>query len=198
MARPRIAVWKFASCDGCQLSMLDLEEELLDIVGAIEIAYFPEASREYQDGPYDVSLVEGSVTTPHDEERIQQIREESGIVITITPTYSGCPAMQTMREDIVTALESAGIERFEVRERLSPAWSSDWISPEGREKLVAFGIAAPAPCAACANPSTNVPVPCPHCGSIQTRLTAEFGSTACKALYQCQGCQEPFDYFKPI
>lgn len=83
MSRPKIAVWKFASCDGCQLSILDLENELLAITEAIEIAYFPEASRLMQPGPYDVSLVEGSVTTPHDLERIQEIREESGIVISI-------------------------------------------------------------------------------------------------------------------
>ena len=81
--KPRLAVWKFASCDGCQLSLLDVEEHLLDIAGAVEIAYFPEASREYQPGPYDVSLVEGSITTAHDRDRIHQIRADSDQLITI-------------------------------------------------------------------------------------------------------------------
>ncbi|MGD2102102.1 MAG: oxidoreductase [Acidimicrobiia bacterium] len=83
MSRPKLAVWKFASCDGCQLSLLDCEEELLAIAGAIEIAYFPEATRAVVDGPYDVSLVEGSITTPHDAERIQSVREASGSLVTI-------------------------------------------------------------------------------------------------------------------
>ena len=81
--QPRLAVWKFASCDGCQLSILDCEEELLDIAGAIDIAYFPEASRAYGKGPYDVSLVEGSITTPHDAERIHQVRRQSRMLIAI-------------------------------------------------------------------------------------------------------------------
>ncbi|NND02193.1 MAG: oxidoreductase [Acidimicrobiia bacterium] len=83
MSKPKLAVWKFASCDGCQLSLLDCEDELLDIVGAVEIAYFPEATRAELPGPYDVSLVEGSVTTPHDAARIQEIRRNSATLITI-------------------------------------------------------------------------------------------------------------------
>ncbi len=120
------------------------------------------------------------------------------LMVTITPTYSGCPAMQTMREDIETALQQAGIESFQVRENLSPAWSSDWISPEGRGKLTAYGIAAPKSCDSCQGLALDSEVHCPHCGSDNTRLTSEFGSTACKALFQCQACLEPFDYFKPI
>lgn len=120
------------------------------------------------------------------------------LTVTITPTYSGCPAMQTMREDIESALRQSGIESFEVRESLSPAWSSDWISPEGRGKLTAYGIAAPKSCASCDNAALDSDVRCPHCGSADTRMTSEFGSTACKALFQCQACLEPFDYFKPI
>jgi len=81
--RPKLAVWKFASCDGCQLSLLDCEDELLEIAGAINIAYFPEASRNYQKGPYDISLVEGSITTPHDAARIQKVRRQSKYLITI-------------------------------------------------------------------------------------------------------------------
>lgn len=83
MTKPKLAVWKFASCDGCQLTLLDCEDQLLDVVGAIDIAYFPEATRAVVDGPYDVSLVEGSVTTPHDAQRIQEIRSISATLITI-------------------------------------------------------------------------------------------------------------------
>jgi sulfhydrogenase subunit delta len=83
MSRPKLAVWKFASCDGCQLSLLDCEDELLAVAGAIEIAYFPEATRAVVEGPYDVSLVEGSITTPHDAERIHEVREVSGSLVTI-------------------------------------------------------------------------------------------------------------------
>ncbi len=82
-AKPRIAVWKFSSCDGCQLSLLELEDELLDIVGAVEVAFFPEASRAYGKPPYDISLVEGSVTTPHEAEVVQQVRKDSAVVVAI-------------------------------------------------------------------------------------------------------------------
>jgi len=126
--------------------------------------------------------------------------EKSGdkLRVTITPTYSGCPAMQTMRDDIESVLRQSSVEGFEVRESLSPAWSSDWISPEGRSKLVEYGIAAPKPCASCEGATLDGEIHCPHCGSANTRMTSEFGSTACKALFQCQACLEPFDYFKPI
>ena len=125
-------------------------------------------------------------------------QNDTGLVVTVTPTYSGCPAMQTMREDIETALRNAGIESFELRENLSPAWSSDWISPEGRDKLSSYGIAPPRDCASCESAPLDADIACPHCGSTDTRLTSEFGSTACKALLQCRDCREPFDYFKPI
>jgi len=126
--------------------------------------------------------------------------EQSGgrLLVTITPTYSGCPAMQTMRDDIEAVLRQSGIAAFEVRESLSPAWSSDWISPEGRSKLTAYGIAAPRACTGCRGQPLDAEIQCPHCGSSETRMTSEFGSTACKALFQCQVCLEPFDYFKPI
>jgi ring-1,2-phenylacetyl-CoA epoxidase subunit PaaD len=130
---------------------------------------------------------------------LTDIEQQDGqLVVTVTPTYSGCPAMQTMREDIEAALRQSGIESFAVRETLSPAWSSDWISPEGRGKLTAYGIAAPKSCDSCQGVALDDEVHCPHCGSSDTRLTSEFGSTACKALFQCQACLEPFDYFKPI
>ncbi len=98
--KPKIAVWKFASCDGCQLSLLDCEDELLDLVGEVEIAYFPEASRAYIKGPYDISLVEGSITTSHDAERIHQVRRQSGVVITIgaCATSGGIQALRNFAD----------------------------------------------------------------------------------------------------
>ncbi len=99
-SKPKLAVWKFASCDGCQLSMLDLEDELLAITGAIEIAYFPEATRSVVEGPYDLSLVEGSITTPHDAERIQQIRADSARLVTIgaCATAGGIQSLRNFRD----------------------------------------------------------------------------------------------------
>jgi ring-1,2-phenylacetyl-CoA epoxidase subunit PaaD len=134
-----------------------------------------------------------------------------GLQVTITPTYSGCPAMDQMQDDIVLALRQAGLQG-EVITRLAPAWSSDWITDVAREKLRAYGIAPPqarhcidaatapqskviqlAPRRAAPTPV----VPCPQCGSEDTTETSHFGSTACKALYRCLACREPFDYFKP-
>jgi len=109
-----------------------------------------------------------------------------GIQVIITPTYSGCPAMDVMRSDVDAALRAAGFENFSINTRLAPAWSTDMMSPEGRDKLRDYGIAPPADNS------------CPHCGSSNTRNVSEFGSTACKALYQCRDCNEPFDYFKKI
>lgn len=98
--KPKLAVWKFASCDGCQLSLLDCEKELLDVAGAVEIAYFPEATRSVQAGPYDVSLVEGSITTPHDAERIHGIRRDSKFLVTIgaCATAGGIQALRNFRK----------------------------------------------------------------------------------------------------
>lgn len=98
--KPKIAVWKFASCDGCQLSLLDCEDELLAVAGAIDIAYFPEATRAVMKGPYDVSLVEGSVTTPHDAERLHQVRRQSRMLITIgaCATAGGIQALRNFRD----------------------------------------------------------------------------------------------------
>lgn len=100
MSKPNLAVWKFASCDGCQLSLLDAEEELLDVVGAIDVAYFPEASRDYQPGPYTVSLIEGSVTTPEEAERVHLIRESSTLVITLgaCATSGGIQALRNLAD----------------------------------------------------------------------------------------------------
>jgi len=121
--------------------------------------------------------------------------ENDSITVTITPTYAGCPAMDTMRADIETTLAEAGYEQVTVQQSLSPAWTTDWMSEAGREKLRAYGIAPPAK-TTCGQATDTIE--CPQCKSGDVKLISEFGSTACKALYQCQDCREPFDYFKCI
>lgn len=109
------------------------------------------------------------------------------VVVTITPTYSGCPAMSQIEDDIADALRREGVGSFEVRVTHNPAWTTDWISDEGHRKLVEFGIAPP----------TGVSeVLCPRCQADNPKMVARFGSTACKALMVCSSCREPFDYFK--
>jgi ring-1,2-phenylacetyl-CoA epoxidase subunit PaaD len=118
-------------------------------------------------------------------------------LITITPTYSGCPAMKTMEEDILSKLKEKGISSAKVELVLAPAWSTDWLSENGRIKLREYGIAPPEhevdKSVLFAEPTV---VPCPKCHSRNTRMVSQFGSTACKAFYQCNDCQEPYDYFK--
>jgi ring-1,2-phenylacetyl-CoA epoxidase subunit PaaD len=126
--------------------------------------------------------------------------------VVITPTYSGCPAMGQIEDDVVAALREAGLPGRVVTQ-LSPAWTTDWMSETAKEKLRAYGIAPPQCGSQPVPPSgvlrfsrhaaKTVDVPCPQCGSHNTTATAPFGSTACKALYKCLDCQEPFDYFKP-
>jgi len=119
--------------------------------------------------------------------------------ITITPTYSGCPAMDMISANIRMELLAAGYDSVDVIFSLSPAWTTDWMSEDGKQKLRACGIAPPnARAQVCDNKlfSANEAIACPQCGSYQTRLISEFGSTACKSLYQCNSCHEPFDYFK--
>ncbi|MEV0388880.1 1,2-phenylacetyl-CoA epoxidase subunit PaaD [Nonomuraea sp. NPDC050643] len=126
------------------------------------------------------------------------------VVAWITPTYTGCPAMATMRDDLVHRLNDAGFPRVEVRVVLDPPWSSDWISERGRAALRAAGLSAPGPARRASGPVALTLGPprrapdCPRCGSAATRLTSEFGATACKALYTCTGCLEPFEHVKEI
>jgi ring-1,2-phenylacetyl-CoA epoxidase subunit PaaD len=115
--------------------------------------------------------------------------EEGRVVVTITPTYSGCPAMRQITDDISRALESVGIDDAEVRVTFQPAWTTEWITPDGRRKLDEFGIAPP---------TSEHEVLCPRCREGAPRLVARFGSTACKALMVCSACGEPFDWFKPL
>jgi ring-1,2-phenylacetyl-CoA epoxidase subunit PaaD len=118
------------------------------------------------------------------------------VEIDITPTYSGCPAMRAIEQDLAAALRAAGIEKFRIATVLSPAWTTDWLSAEGRRKLAEYGIAPPAGNASRRALFGADRVACPRCGSSNTERLAEFGSTACKALYRCRACAEPFDYFK--
>lgn len=136
------------------------------------------------------------VLTLQDLGVLRDISVENGkIKVTITPTYAGCPAMNTMRADIEATLAEAGFEQVTVQQSLSPAWTTDWMSENGREKLRAYGIAPPAN-TTCSQAAGKIE--CPLCRSGDVKLISEFGSTACKALYQCRDCREPFDYFKCI
>ena len=129
------------------------------------------------------------------------------LVVTLTPTYSGCPATEMIIADIARALASAGFENHRLEIKLSPAWTTDWIAPEARARLAGFGIAPPGSRAsppvqaidasALRRRAATVDVPCPRCGSTRTRELSRFGSTPCKAQYRCEDCLEPFDYFKP-
>lgn len=120
--------------------------------------------------------------------------------VLLTPTYTGCPATEQITQDVTAAVEAAGY-RAEVRMVMSPAWTTDWITPRGRERLLAAGIAPPPP-APDPNDLTAIavdpPVACPRCGSRRTRLISRFGGTACKASYVCTACSEPFEYFKAL
>ena len=129
------------------------------------------------------------------------------LIVTLTPTYSGCPATEMIIADVGRALSSAGFAKHRVEIRLSPAWTTDWIAPEARAQLARYGIAPPgahsAPAvqtidaSALQRRSRTVEVPCPRCGSMRTRELSRFGSTPCKAQFRCDECLEPFDYFKP-
>jgi ring-1,2-phenylacetyl-CoA epoxidase subunit PaaD len=160
-------------------------------------------------------------TVPDPEIPVVSIRElgilrdvrraaDGRIEVVITPTYSGCPAMSQIAEDVAHALDIAELAPYRIETTLTPAWTTDWITDAAREKLRAYGIAPPTgncgsgatPGPAAEQPITFMPklLPapaCPHCGSKHTERLAQFGSTACKALYRCIDCREPFDYFKP-
>jgi len=124
--------------------------------------------------------------------------DQGRVHVQITPTYSGCPAMETIRTDLVDVLTRAGYLHVDVEFVLAPAWTTDWLTDEARRKLVAYGIAPPAP----RDPGSPVPltlgVRCPQCGSADTRESSRFGSTACKSLWVCRACREPFDHFKSL
>ncbi|MEP7282908.1 MAG: 1,2-phenylacetyl-CoA epoxidase subunit PaaD [Rubrivivax sp.] len=129
---------------------------------------------------------------------------DDGIEVVLTPTYSGCPATEVIERSVIDALDAAGLGPARVTMQRAPAWTTDWISADGRRKLREYGIAPPGP----VDPAQGVPVrlmrrrpvavDCPHCGSAHTEQLSAFGATACKALYRCLDCRDPFEHFKPI
>ena len=156
------------------------------------------ASKEILAAMESVSDPEIPVLTVMDLGVVRRVQESNGVIeVDLTPTYSGCPAMDTMAADITAALNKIG---YEVKMKLvmSPAWSTDWISDEGRRKLEEYGVAAPL------SEELDLQallggeriVKCTNCKSTNTKMISQFGSTACKALFQCEDCLEPFDYFK--
>lgn len=134
--------------------------------------------------------------------------DDETLVVTVTPTYSGCPATSIINLDIEMALRDRGVENIRLERQLSPPWTTDWISQEGREKLRDYGIAPPIDGTAAdgvvagriarMTGATNLVIACPRCGSTNTSKVSQFGSTPCKASYRCSDCLEPFDYFKCI
>jgi ring-1,2-phenylacetyl-CoA epoxidase subunit PaaD len=154
----------------------------------------------------EVRRVAGSVTDPELPPltladlgivRDVSLRDDGGVVVDLTPTYSGCPAMEMIAGDVRDALARAGWRQVEVRMQLAPAWSSDDITEEGREKLQALGVSPPRRCQPGAQP-VEISVPCVRCGSRDTELVSRFSSTPCKALYRCRACAEPFEHFKAL
>jgi ring-1,2-phenylacetyl-CoA epoxidase subunit PaaD len=130
--------------------------------------------------------------------RAVEVAEDGSVEVTITPTYSGCPAMDVIGVDVDLALARAGIDKARIRHVLSPAWTTDWMSEEGRAKLLAYGIAPPAAKSSRRALFGDDAAACPRCGSERTEKISEFGSTACKSLWRCLSCREPFDHFKCI
>lgn len=136
--------------------------------------------------------------------RSVELSSDGTLHVVLTPTYSGCPATEMIERSVIETLDAAGLGPVRVTLRRAPAWTTDWISDDGRRKLREYGIAPPAHAASKTVPIRIIrgalsPAPaCPHCGSAHTEQISAFGSTACKALWRCRACGEPFDYFKPI
>jgi ring-1,2-phenylacetyl-CoA epoxidase subunit PaaD len=152
--------------------------------------------------PWDVAAgvldPEVPVLTIADLGILREVEETAaGVVVRITPTYSGCPAMDAIRDDVLAAFARTGRDDVRVEFVLAPAWTTDWMSDEGKRKLHEFGIVPPQPRGARAV-SLTLTLRCPQCGSPDTRELSRFGSTACKSLWVCNACREPFDHFKAI
>ena len=160
-------------------TMLTLEQTVWDIAATVADPEIPVLTIE------DLGVL-----------RAVNIDNDGAITVTVTPTYSGCPAMDAIRDDIITALAVQGHSNVRVNLVLSPAWTTDWMSAAGKAKLEEYGIAPPTGKAAAGKVSIGLSVKCPQCSSLNTRELTRFGSTSCKALYVCQDCREPFDYFK--
>lgn len=129
-----------------------------------------------------------------------EVRDDGTAVVTVTPTYSGCPAMDVIRRDVEQAVRGTGFDRVEVRTVLAPAWTTDWMTDAGRQALADYGIAPPSVRTVReAGPvAVALSVRCPQCGSPRTRESSRFGSTSCKSLWVCEDCREPFDHFKAL
>jgi ring-1,2-phenylacetyl-CoA epoxidase subunit PaaD len=144
------------------------------------------------------------VLTIEDLGVLRSVKEDGDSVrVELTPTYSGCPAIDAMRDDVKTALQGAGYRDVEVRMVLSPAWTTDWMTADGKRKLHEYGITPPnghatARSTAGSRTVLRMAVKCPRCDSLDTKEIARFGSTSCKALYECRSCLEPFDFFKVL
>ncbi len=162
-------------------AMTRLEAELAELAGSVPDPELPV-----------LSLAELGVM------RGVRMHEDGHVEVTLTPTYTGCPAIEAMSADIERVLTGHGIPDVRVRTVLAPAWSTDDISAEGRRKLAEFGIAPPRPHAAGGPVPLTLSVRCPNCGSTDTELLSRFSSTACKALRRCTACREPFDHFKEL
>ncbi|WP_416970284.1 1,2-phenylacetyl-CoA epoxidase subunit PaaD [Streptomyces sp. 4F14] len=168
-------------------ALTPLEERLLAIAGAVPDPELPV-----------LTLRELGVV------RAVHVQEAGAVEVDLTPTYTGCPAVETMSTDIERALRAEGMREVTVRRVLTPAWSTDDITEEGRRKLREFGIAPPrvgvggGPVPVTLGATRADSVPCPHCGSPDTELLSRFSSTACKALRRCRSCLEPFDHFKEL
>ncbi|MDQ6758178.1 MAG: phenylacetate-CoA oxygenase subunit PaaJ [Bacteroidota bacterium] len=139
----------------------------------------------------DLGIVRGVLFSPS-----PQVEKGQGVEVIITPTYSGCPAMDVIAMDIRMNLLANGIKDIKITHQLSPAWTTDWMTEKGKEKLKSYGIAPPVGKVIDQHFLETLKVECPQCHSKNTRLLSQFGSTSCKALYQCNDCKEPFDYFK--
>ena len=126
------------------------------------------------------------------------VDDDGTVTVTVTPTYSGCPAMEVIERDVATAVRSAGFADVRVRRVLSPAWTTDWMSEAGRAKLRDYGIAPPPLHHGRGPVLVALSVRCPQCGSPDTTEVSRFGSTACKSLWRCNACREPFDHFKAL
>jgi ring-1,2-phenylacetyl-CoA epoxidase subunit PaaD len=123
------------------------------------------------------------------------------VTVTITPTYSGCPAMHAIEQEVVRALKAHGVGEVNLKTVFAPAWTTDWIAADAREKLRAYGIAPPSPVdheAPVGIGRRRPSIPCPYCGSMETTLQSEFGPTACKSIHVCRSCRQPFEEFKPL
>lgn len=168
--------------------MVTSTEEIARVAGAVEDPELPSVTIG------DLGILRGVTVDDHDH-----------VDVNLTPTYSGCPAVEVIEHDVRAALAEAGWSDVTVWRVLSPPWTTDWITPEGRRKLAAGGIAPPARLCGPVDDGDEVPahpvtfvVRCPRCGSKDTEVLSRFGSTPCKALRRCRSCAEPFDHFKPL